>query len=119
MLAIDACQSASAFGAFLQQRSLYARLLGDIGRTTGITVFAATQEGASAYEARELGHGVFSYSLLEALRGDGGAGSGGGPVTAFQVADHLERSVPVLAQTYKGGRQDTAVFRLGVDFPLR
>ena len=119
VLAIDACQSASAFGAFLQQRSLYARLLGDIGRTTGITVFAATQEGANAYEARELGHGVFSYSLLEALRGPGEAGSGGGPVTAFQVADHLERSVPILAQTYKGGRQDTAVFRLGVDFPLR
>jgi uncharacterized caspase-like protein len=117
VLAIDACQSGAAFGAFAKQRNFYLRLLGDISRTTGLIVYAATQEGSDALEINQLGHGVFTYSLLSGLKGEA-ALSKAKTVTAFSLADYLEANVPALTQTYKQNRQDTATFRLGVDFPL-
>lgn len=117
VLAIDACQSGAAFGAFAKQRNFYLRLLGDISRTTGLIVYAATQEGSDALEINQLGHGVFTYSLLSGLKGEA-AVSKTKAVTAFSLADYLEANVPALTQTYKQNRQDTATFRLGVDFPL-
>ena len=117
VLAIDACQSGAAFGAFAKQRNFYLRLLGDISRTTGLIVYAATQEGADALEINQLGHGVFTYSLLKGLKGEA-APVKARTVTAFALADYLEASVPALTQSYKQSRQDTATFRLGVDFPL-
>ncbi len=117
VLAIDACQSATAFGPFLRQRSLYMRLLSDISRSTGIVVYAATQQQEEAHELESLKHGVFTYALMKGLSGEA-LGEGAEAVTAFGVADYLENTVPVLAQQFKIGEQDTATFELGADFPL-
>jgi uncharacterized caspase-like protein len=77
-------------------------------------VYAATQEANDAVEVKKLGHGIFTYSLLEALREQSQPGTA--VVTAFEVADHIEKSTPALALKYKQSRQDTATFRLGTDF---
>jgi uncharacterized caspase-like protein len=117
VLAIDSCQSAAAFGAFLNQRNSYLRLLSDVSRTSGLVVYAATQEGNDAVEVTQLGHGVFTYSLLEALRTKPGLPNSA--ITAFEVADHVEKTTPALALTYKQFQQNTATFRLGTDFRVR
>ena len=116
VLAIDACQSATAFGPFLKQRSLYMRLLSDISRSTGNVIYAATQE-EEAHELQDLQHGVFTYALMKAVSGEA-LGEGAEAVIAFNVADYLEKEVPLTAQKFKIGQQDTATFELGADFPV-
>jgi uncharacterized caspase-like protein len=74
VLAIDACQSAGSFGAFLNQRTSYLRLLRDVSRTSGFVVYAATQEGNDAFEVANLGHGIFTYRDHR-VRGRGSPGA--------------------------------------------
>ena len=116
VLAIDACQSGAAFGAFAEQRTAFLRLLSNVSRDTGIVVYAATQDGSDSYEIETLGHGIFTYAMMEGLNQKSRTGSQ--QVTAFELADYVEQTVPSLAQLYKLGRQDSATFRLGVDFPV-
>jgi hypothetical protein len=118
VLAIDACQAGAAFGAFAGQRTSYMRLLSNMSRDTGIVVYAATQEASASYEITKLGHGIFTYSLLQGLKGEAAASRTEPAITAFDVANYVEKTVPTLSQFYKDKRQDTATFRLGADFPL-
>jgi hypothetical protein len=118
VLAIDACQSGTAVSPFRDQRSFYLKLLNDVSRSTGLIVYAATEETSSALEVPALGHGLFTYAFLAALE-DGARASPTGSVTAFQVADSVERDVPTLALAQRNFTQDAVTFRLGDDFPLR
>ncbi len=117
VLAIDACQSATAFGPFLKQRSLYLRLLSDISRSTGIVVYAATKEQEAAQELDELQHGVFTYVLISGLAGQA-QNQGADVVTAFGLADYLEDAVPLLVRQKDIEDQDSMTFQLGADFPI-
>jgi hypothetical protein len=66
VLIIDACQSGAAtedFNNFHQRRELRG-----LSRETGIHVIAATRADQLAPEYGELGHGLFTYTLLNGMR---------------------------------------------------
>ena len=56
-----------------------------------------------AYEVPEKGHGVFSYYLLEGMRG--GATDNNGEITVTGLADYTQKKVTAWAQEQKGIRQ--------------
>ncbi|MBL8217058.1 MAG: caspase family protein [Bryobacterales bacterium] len=56
----------------------------------GTMIFLATSPGGYSYEDEELGHGIFTHFVLEALRGKA---SKDGYVTGYDMRDYLERTV--------------------------
>ena len=77
---LDTCHAANAFNPRLEKDAADAR----------IVVFSATAANSTAAELPELGHGVFTYSVLEGLRG--AANTGGDGVRLLGLADyHLPR----------------------------
>lgn len=78
---LDTCHAANAFNPRLEKDAQDAR----------IVVFSATAANNTAAELPELGHGVFTYSILEGLRGKARTSDGG--VTLFGLADYISREV--------------------------
>ena len=78
---LDTCHAANAFNPRLEKDAADAR----------IVVFSATAANSTAAELPELGHGVFTYSLIEGLKG--GADTGGDGVRLLGLADFIYRGV--------------------------
>src|SRR5690606_24095283 len=80
-LLIDTCHAANAFNASLEKDAADAR----------IVVLAATAANNTAAELDHLGHGAFTYAVLEGLRG--GANTGGDGVRILGLSDYVDREV--------------------------
>jgi WD40 repeat protein/uncharacterized caspase-like protein len=104
-LVLDTCHAANAFNPRLEKDAADAR----------IVVFSATAANNTALEMAELGHGVFTYALLEGLRGKARTGSEG--VTLFGLADYVGREVASLTASrqkpfyYVGGVENLLMAR--------
>jgi hypothetical protein len=70
----------------------------------GRLVFSASSESQDAFESDELKHGIFSYYLLEGLRGAADA-TGDGRVTAWELYEYVARTVPARAQLERNALQ--------------
>ena len=57
-----------------------------------------------AGEFGALGHGVFTYSVLEALSSKADAGEDG-EVSVKELSLYVETEVPILSEKYKGKEQ--------------
>ena len=73
--------------------------------------------GAQQYanEFSQLGHGAFTYILLEALKG---AAATNKLVTVNGLKNYLQEEVPSLMRKYSGTLQYPASYGFGNDFPL-
>ncbi|KAF5418693.1 MAG: hypothetical protein C5S49_01395 [Candidatus Methanogaster sp.] len=71
----------------------------------GRLVIAASQPDQRSFEDEKLGHGVFTYHLLEALSGDADSDNDG-YVTAMEVYKYLSGAVPKTARQLAGGVQE-------------
>jgi len=112
---IDACKSGAALASFrgLEER----RLLAQLSRATGTHLIAATDKDQEASELQTLGHGVFTYTLLEGLGGKA-ATAGAGDVTALKLMAYVEAALPELSKRYHTVEQFPVVSSTGMDFPL-
>lgn len=115
---IDACKSGAAAAGFaagtrgLEER----RVLAQLSRATGTHLIAATTKEQLASELHQLGHGVFTYALLEGL---GGKAAAGGPeVTARKLMVYVEQALPELSKRFRAEEQFPVVNSTGMDFPL-
>ncbi len=84
-----------------------------LARAEGLAVVAAAQEAQYAGEVKALGHGIFTYALLEALRGKAGS-----PLTVFGMLGHVQTRVPELSREHWGNAQNPIVSMQGQDFPV-
>ena len=111
---IDACKSGAAAIGFrgLEER----RVLAQLSRASGTHLIAATTKEQLASELGQLGHGVFTYALLEGLRGK--AAAGGPEVTARKLMVYVEQALPELSLRYRAEEQFPVVNSTGMDFPL-
>ncbi len=78
---LDTCHAANAFNPRLEKDAADAR----------IVVFSATAANSTAAELPELGHGVFTYSVLQGLLG--AANSSGDGIRLLGLADYIYREV--------------------------
>ncbi len=96
---LDTCHAANAFNPRLEKDAADARII----------VFSATAANNTALELAELGHGVFTYSILAGMRGEAKTSQDG--VTLFGLADHISRQIVELT----AARQKPYYYVSGID----
>ena len=114
LVLIDACKSGAVLMAFrgFEDR----KALSQLSRATGVHVVAASSKDQFATEVKELGHGVFTYTLLEGLNGK--AVSKGETITVRKLMGYIEEELPELTKKYRQEAQYPVVDSKGMDFPL-
>ncbi len=113
---LDACQSAGALDAVAMRGAAEEKAIAQLARSTGTHWLTASGSEQFATEFSQLGHGVFTYALLQGLAG--GAANGDKQITINELKAYLEIQVPELSQKYKGTAQYPASYGLGNDFPV-
>lgn len=117
LILLDACHSGGAVKAFnTRAAGSEEKALVQLARASGVVLIAASNSQQFATEFEAIGHGVFTYSLLEAM--DGKADSGDKKVTVKEIARYMEERVPELSEQYGGEAQYPTGFSHGNDFPI-
>lgn len=116
ILLIDACKSGSAVEGFNDQ--VDRRVLRRMGQSVGMHIVSATAKEQFAVEHKELGHGVFTYSLIEAMSGSADDEPRDGNLTVREIVRYSEESVPDLSQRYANYQHWPLVFSRGLDFTI-
>lgn len=113
---LDACQSAGALEAVASRGVAEEKAIAQLARSTGTHWLTASGSEQYAEEFSQLGHGVFTYTLLQGL--EGAADNGDHRITVNELKAYLETAVPELTQKYKGAAQYPASYGFGNDFPV-
>ena len=92
---MDACKSGAALKAFrgFEER----KALRNISRSSGVHVVAAAAKEQFAVELESLGHGAFTYTLLEGLNGKAEGRSKDGVITIRELTHYIEQQLPKLS----------------------
>ncbi|HEX7766045.1 MAG TPA: caspase family protein, partial [Nitrospira sp.] len=118
LLLMDACKSGFALQAFSSRGVDERQALAQLARANGVHVVAASNKDQFASEVQELGHGVFTYTLLEGLNGQADGSPKDGIVTVRELLAFVEASLPELSLKYRTERQYPVAESRGMDFPL-
>jgi WD40 repeat protein len=119
LVLLDTCES----GSFLQATSASRNIVeqtatAKLTRATGRATIAAATANQQAVEGYK-GYGVFTYSILQALRhADMTVGNRDGYTGLFEIAAYVNARVPEIAKKEFGFEQTPKSYTLGVDFPL-
>jgi uncharacterized caspase-like protein len=90
---LDACQSAGAFETMMTADANQQKSIAMVARSTDTHWMAASGAQQFANEFSSLGHGVFTYVLLQSLKGDAVSNK---MVTANGLKLFLQLQVPAL-----------------------
>lgn len=118
LLLMDACKSGFALQAFSSRGVDERQALAQLARANGVHIVAASTKDQYASEVQELGHGVFTYTLLEGLRGEADGSPKDGIVTVRELLAFVEARLPELSLKFKSQRQYPVAESRGMDFPL-
>lgn len=90
-----------------------------VARSTGTVVLASSGSEQFASELPKLGHGLFTYALLQAIEGhaDGGKPPDG-KITIKEIEAYINDRVPELTKQFRGSAQYPNSYTIGHDFPL-
>ncbi len=114
---LDACQSAGALEVVAGARgAAEEKAIAQLARATGTQWLTASGSEQFASEFQQLGHGSFTYCLLEAFKGD--AGNTDKKLTVKQLDAYLQNKVPEITKKYKGTEQYPSSYSYGNDFPI-
>ncbi len=113
---LDACQSAGALQTVAMRGAAEEKAVAQLARASGTHWITASGSEQFATEFEKLGHGTFTYALLEALNGK--ADNGDDRITVNELKAYLESAVPELTRLHKGTPQYPASYGFGQDFPL-
>lgn len=113
---LDACQSAGALQTVAMRGAAEEKAIAQLARSSGTHWITASGSEQFATEFDQLGHGAFTYALLDGLLGKGD--NGDGRVTVNELKAWLESQVPELTHKYKGTPQYPASYGYGQDFPV-
>ena len=114
---LDACQSAGALDAVVSARgAAEEKAIAQLARATGTYWLTASSSEQFASEFSQLGHGSFTYCLLQAFKGE--ANTGDNKLTVKILDAYLQTKVPEITQKYKGTAQYPVSYSYGNDFPI-
>ena len=118
LFVLDACQSAGALETLVAARgAAEEKAIAQLARSTGTHWLTASGSEQFASEFAQLGHGTFTYVLLEALSGKADKG-GDKKITVKELDAYLQEQVPELTAKYKGTPQYPSSYGYGNDFPI-
>ncbi|MFC2112840.1 caspase domain-containing protein, partial [Bacteroidota bacterium] len=115
---LDACQSGGSAEILAQRGAMEEKAMAQLSRSSGVHVMAAAGSEQYATEVESLGHGLFTYTLLEAIDGGADGAPRDGNVTIYELKAYINDQLPELSQAYKGSTQWPYTFSIGHDFPL-
>ncbi len=118
LIIMDACQSGGSVEVLAQRGAPEEKAIAQLSRSSGIHVLAAAGSEQYATEFEALGHGIFTYALLEGLSGAADGAPKDGKVTIYELKSYLDDQVPELSVQYKGSPQYPHTFSRGQDFPI-
>lgn len=112
---MDACKSGAALKAFrgFEERKALARL----AHASGVHVVAAAAKDQFAAEVAKLGHGAFTYTLLDGLKGRADL-SADSIITVRELTTFVEDQLPELSGKLAGYAQFPVIASRGNDFPI-
>jgi WD40 repeat protein len=113
---LDACQSAGAVQSIAYRGAAEEKAIAQLARSTGTHWLTASGSEQFANEFDELGHGAFTFVLLEALAGK--ASGADLRVTVNELKAYLDEVVPEITQKHTGQAQYPASYGFGQDFPV-
>jgi uncharacterized caspase-like protein len=116
MILIDACNSGAFAQGFAVRGAAEEIALNQLARSSGSVIITATNSDQFASEIETLGHGVFTYALIQGLNGK--AAKNDGRITASSLRSWIDDEVPGLSEQYKGSLQFPTTFMFGQDFPI-
>ena len=116
LLLLDSCKSGAAvdFMTEFEDHRPFALLT----RATGIHIAAAAARKQYASELKQLGHGVFTYSLLEALQGKADRKPFDGHISVLEILSYIKKIMPELISRHKIQSQRPITFSKGLDFTV-
>jgi uncharacterized caspase-like protein len=119
LVLMDSCKSGAAMLAF-GGRGIEDRMaLAQLARATGTHIVAASTSQQEATEVKELGHGLFTYTVLQGLRGEADGGTDkDGVVSVRELLAYVERELPKFSARHKSREQFPVADSRGMDFPL-
>ncbi len=94
------------------------KMLTQLARSTGIHIAAAASKDPSAAEVEELGHGVFTQTLLDGLSGKADGNPKDGTITVLELLTYVSSQMPEVSRQYKQQTQYPVWSSPGQDFPL-
>ncbi|PYN24920.1 MAG: hypothetical protein DMD76_13670, partial [Candidatus Rokuibacteriota bacterium] len=108
VMLLDTCYSGTAGGRTFMRQQIRAGGINDqflerLTRSKGRVIITASGPNEVALESSELGHGVFTYFLLQGLAGQADR-NGDGVVTVSELYEYVEEQVDRKARA-EGGRQ--------------
>lgn len=118
LLLMDACKSGFALQAFSARGVDERQALAQLARANGVHIVAASTKDQFASEVQELGHGVFTYALIEGLQGQADGSPKDGIVTVRELLAFVEARLPELSLKFRTERQYPVAESRGMDFPL-
>ncbi|MBC7931421.1 MAG: PD40 domain-containing protein [Rubrivivax sp.] len=119
LIVFDACQSGGAVEEFATRGASEEKAIAQLARSAGIAVLAASGTEQFATEFKSLGHGLFTFALLQGLAGQADGGTlPDGKITVAELKAFLEDQVPELTKKYRGTQQWPTGNLRGQDFPL-
>ncbi len=119
LVLLDTCESGSFLRATAESRDMVEKTAtAKLTRATGRATIAAATANQPAVEGYK-GYGVFTYTILQALRrADTTVGNGDGYTGLFEIAAYVNARVPEIAMKEFGFEQTPKSYTLGTDFPL-
>jgi uncharacterized caspase-like protein len=116
LVVIDACKSGGVVSGISGGFRGYEdrKVLKQLVRSTGTYVISASTDKQLALELKELGHGVFTFTMLEGLNGKAGEKK----VTVEGLIQYIKNRLPELTEKYRGSPQWPVSWGAGMDFPL-
>lgn len=115
---IDACHSGSSVETLAMRGSAEEKALAQLSRSSGVHVLASSEVQQQSAEIQSLGHGVFTYVLLEALGGKADGAPTDSKVTLYEIKSYIDDQVPEVSYSLIRHKQFPSTFSIGHDFPL-
>ena len=115
---LDACQSGAAVETYAMRGMAEEKAILQLARSTGSYLIASTGSEQFATEFKELGHGVFTYAILQGLNCNADGSEKDKKVTIKELEVYLNDNLPTLTEKFHGTVQYPKSWSKGMDFPI-
>jgi WD40 repeat protein len=118
VLFIDACHSGGSVEVLAMRGATEEKALAQLSRSSGVHVMASSESDQQSAEIKSLGHGVFTYVLLEALKGKADGAPADSKITVYEIKSYIDDQVPEVSYNLIRHKQFPSTFSIGHDFPI-
>lgn len=119
LILIDACQSGQALENFAMRGPQTEKAIIDLSKSRGLYIMAASEADQTAKELSDLGHGVFTWSIIEGLKCNADFFEKDGIINVKELNLYVNKKVKETAQKYNLSPQRPVSWEYMNDFPVK